>query len=63
MPTAEWTLGHTQSLINRAIELVRECEELVQDTKATRSRLNHSRQKVSAQLQERVRACRAINTL
>ena len=63
MPTAEWTLGHTQSLINRAIELVRESSELVQDTKATRSRLNHSRQlcrKSVRSLQERVRACRVL---
>jgi len=43
MPIDERILGHTQSLIKRAIELVRESEDLVQDTKATRMRLNRSR--------------------
>ena len=43
MPTDERVLWHTQSLIKRAIELVRESEDLVQDTKATRMRLNRSR--------------------
>jgi hypothetical protein len=43
MPIDERVLCHTQSLIKRAIELVRESEDLVQDTKATRMRLNRSR--------------------
>jgi len=43
MPTVKDILGHTQNLIKRAIELVRDSEELVQDTKATRRRLNRSR--------------------
>jgi len=43
MPTGEYIPEHTQSLIKRAIELIRESEELVQDTKDTRRRLNRSR--------------------
>ena len=43
MPTGEYIPEDTQSLIKRAIELIRESEELVQDTKDTRRRLNRSR--------------------
>lgn len=45
MPSDERVLWHTQSLIKRAIELVRESEDLVQDTKAAKMRLHRSRRR------------------
>ena len=66
MPTGECILGHTQSLIKRAIELIRESEELVQYTKATRRRLNRSRQlckKLIRSLNARTRTQSAMNAL